>query len=117
MEIIDKFWDILRKPEHKNKHKCNRQNECECNILGFLLIDTLFFANSQNESYNLMKNLENYYMNPDINMPFKLFVKVVKVYLGLLKYNEARSFIENYITYSAIRNSNISVNIGKRSVI
>lgn len=118
MEILDKFWDMLRKPEHKNKHKCQRQNDCECNVLGFLLIDTVFFANANNnDSLNIMKNLENYYSNPDINLPFKLFVKVVKIYLGLFKYNEARSFIENYITYSAIPNSNLVVNTTRRNVI
>ena len=55
-------------------------------------------------------------MNPDINLPFKLFIKVVKFYLGRLKYTEARSLIENYITYSSFPNSNLSLNNSKRSV-
>lgn len=116
-EILDKFWDALKKPENKNKHKCSRQNDCECVVLGFLLIDNLFFANAQKDDHNLMKNLESYYINPDINMPFRLFVKVVRIYLGQLKYNEARSFIENYITYSSVpSNSSLVINTSKRSV-
>lgn len=117
-EIIEKLFDKLRKPEHKNKHKCNRLNDCECIDLGYLLIDNLFFANIKNDSFILIKEVEKYFTNPDINLPFKLFIKIVKIYLGQLKYDEARSLIENYITYSAFSSSSIATNsTSKKSVI
>jgi len=115
-EILEKIFDKLRKPENKNKHKCYRQNDCECIILGYLLIDNLIFSNAKNESFLIIKKLDQYFMNPDINLPFKLFLKVIRIYLGQLKYHEARSLIENYMTYSSLPSSAKTANVARKSV-
>ena len=70
------------------------------------------------ESLNLINELEKYYANPDINLPFSVFVYVIKYYLSTLNYIQSQSLIENYITYSSfpfIQNSEQN-SITKKSV-
>ena len=95
---------------------------CECVTLGILLIDC-YLINShpmiyKKESLNLINELEKYYANPDINLPFSVFVYVIKYYLSTLNYIQSQSLIENYITYSSfpfIQNSEQN-SITKKSV-
>lgn len=115
--MIDNNFELLRRVENKNKHKCNRINNCECIIIGELLIENLIQINNQNPSFTLLRSLEKYFMNPDINLPFKLFIKVIKFNLANFNYTEGRSLLENYMVYSSIKNSNLKMDTSRKSVL
>jgi hypothetical protein len=64
----------------------------------------------------LIKSIELYFVNPDINLPLFLFVKIIKFYLIKFNYTEARYLIENYLIYSSLKKTSNSI-LQKKTVI
>jgi len=92
------FLDNL--PQNKkmgNKHKCDKNNKCECIKLGIFLID---ISINNNQTPDLLKVLELYYYNPGINLPYSLFKHLCINMVKILNFQNLRPIIENYIIYS-----------------
>jgi hypothetical protein len=101
---------ILNEPASKkmgNKHKCDRNQFCDCINLGKYLLEiemnTLNF-HSGTSNKNLISILEKYYYNLGLTLPFELLIDLSKSMIKLLDFQSVRSLIENYITYSKIKN-------------
>jgi hypothetical protein len=95
--------DILKLRYFQNKHKCNRDNKCICIKNGKTLID--IYMNSYTidiEKIPMIKYLEEFFLSPEIYLPFELFIYLSKNILKLQNYSIARTLIGNYITYSNI---------------
>jgi hypothetical protein len=102
--FFEKFMSAL--PSNKkmgNKHKCDRNQYCECIELGKYLLEIEMNLNLSSSNKNLFTLIEKYYYNPGINLPFELFKSLSKAMIKLLDFQNVRSLIENYITYSKIK--------------
>lgn len=105
--------DELFKKFSNTKHKCNRNENCECIYFGkmiiniYLNLDTYTLSKKNliiknTNEVDLLKVLNIYFINPDINLPYEMFKELVNCLLKQLDFNSARSLIENYLTYSVL---------------
>jgi len=95
--------DMIKTKYYLNKHKCNRDNKCDCIKNGKILID--IFMNSKIidvEKIPIITYLNEFYLNPEINLPFDLFIYMCTNIIKLQNFSIARSLIGNYILYSNI---------------
>jgi hypothetical protein len=100
------FKHFLRKKNENIKHKCNRDDKCECIYYGKMFTDiylNLFDTNEKYKKLNFLQTLEKYFANPSINLPFDLFIYVIKALLKTLDFQTPRIAIETYLTYSNLK--------------
>jgi hypothetical protein len=104
-----------------NKHKCDRDENCECVYLGLILLDIHLLNYKENEleyeydpnndilnqntssKKDLKSVIDKYYFNYNLYLPFTLMKYLCKCMIELLQFQEARALIENYLLYSTLK--------------
>jgi len=78
----------------KYLHKCNRDEKCRCIQLGTYLIAIAHHSNNSNVRVFLESN---FFLEPDVRLPFKVFTQWVQLEIFNGSFTEASYLIKNYI--------------------
>ncbi len=85
------------------KHKCNRINNCICINYGKMLID--IYMNNDNldkMKVTLVQYISEFFISPEINLPYSVFIYLIRALLKLHYFMIAKSLIVNYLLYSNV---------------